>query len=210
MDSSNSSSDDDTSAPTTDYYADDEECPTPTYLVDVASSTPSTDSGSTSDTDSAGSSQVFPRSYYKPVSPDPDQSLLQAIHSGRGIIPPGRVTKKESPLPYGAVLRLYLPLEGEPGFFKAMEDAPAIYKCIKCRSPIPNELLVGYEPEDDDHTTASRRHHVTEYYSEMMTARLGRVEEDGIPRKSARIARKGAPPATTSQGGPDTKRHWFE
>ena len=202
---------DDFSASTTDYNADDEECPTPTYPVSVTSSTTSTDSGNTSDTDSIDDSHVFPDSYYKPATPDPDQSLLQAIHSGRGIIPANYVPKERlALLPYSVVPRLYLPRMNERGFFKAVEKAPAMYRCISLRSPVPNELLVGYESEDDDLTTASRRHYVTQYYIEMMTARLGRMEEEGASRRSGRIARKRAAPTNSSQSDQNERRHWFD
>ena len=139
------------------------------------------------------------------------QSLLQAIHSGRGTIPASHVIREKSPLlPYSDVPRIYLPLMDEPGFFKAVEDAPAMYRCISLRSPVPNELLVGYESEDDDLTTASRRHYVTQYYIEMMTARLGRMEEEGASRRSGRIARKRAAPTNSSQSDQDGRRHWFD
>ena len=202
---------DDFSASTTDYNADDEECPTPTYPVSVTSSTTSTDSGNTSDTDSIDDSHVFPDSYYRPATPDPDQSLLQAIHSGRGNIPANYVPKEKlALLPYSVIPRLYLPRMNEQGFFNATEKAPVMYNCISLRSPIPAELLVGYESEDDDLTTASRRHYVTQYYTEMMTARFGRMEGEGTYRRSGRLARKRGPTATTSHADPNNQRHWFD
>ena len=139
------------------------------------------------------------------------QSLLQAIHSGRGITPARHVNgEKSTLLPYSDVPRMYLPLVDEPGFFKAVERAPAVYRCISLRSPVPDGLLVGYDSEDDDLTTASRRHYVTQYYLEMMTARFGRMEGEGTFRRSGRLARKRGPTATTSQGDPDNQRHWFD
>ena len=139
------------------------------------------------------------------------QSLLQAIHSGRGITPARHVNgEKSTLLPYSDVPRMYLPLVDEPGFFKAVERAPAVYRCISLRSPVPDGLLVGYDSEDDDLTTASRRHYVTQYYLEMMTARFGRMEGEGTYRRSGRLARKKAPPATTSRGDRDSQRHWFD
>ena len=139
------------------------------------------------------------------------QSLLQAIHSGRGITPARHVNgEKSTLLPYSDVPRMYLPLVDEPGFFKAVERAPAVYRCISLRSPVPERLLVGYDSEDDDLTTASRRHYVTQYYLEMMTARFGRMEGEGTFRRSGRLARKKAPPATTSRGDQDSQRHWFD
>ena len=139
------------------------------------------------------------------------QSLLQAIHSGRGITPARHVNgEKSTLLPYSEVPRMYLPLVDEPGFFKAVERAPAVYRCISLRSPVPDGLLVGYDSEDDDLTTASRRHYVTQYYLEMMTARFGRMEGEGTFRRSGRLARKRGPTATTSQADPDNQRHWFD
>ena len=139
------------------------------------------------------------------------QSLLQAIHSGRGITPARHVNgEKSTLLPYSEVPRMYLPLVDEPGFFKAVERAPAVYRCISLCSPVPDGLLVGYDSEDCDLTTASRRHYVTQYYLEMMTARFGRMEGEGTYRRSGRLARKKAPPATTSWGDPDNQRHWFD
>ena len=139
------------------------------------------------------------------------QSLLQAIHSGRGITPARHVNgEKSTLLPYSEVPRMYLPLVDEPGFFKAVERAPAVYRCISLRSPVPDGLLVGYDSEDCDLTTASRRHYVTQYYLEMMTARFGRMEGEGTYRRSGRLARKKAPPATTSRGDRGSQRHWFD
>jgi hypothetical protein len=139
------------------------------------------------------------------------QSLLQAIHSGKGITPARHDNAEKSTLlPYSDVPRIYLPLVDEPGFFKAVERAPAVYRCISLRSPVPDGLLVGYDSEDDDLTTASRRHYVTQYYLEMMTARFGRMEGEGTYRRSGRLARKKAPPATTSRGDQDSQRHWFD
>ncbi len=139
------------------------------------------------------------------------QSLLQAIHSGKGITPARHDNAEKSTLlPYSDVPRIYLPLVDEPGFFKAVERAPAVYRCISLRSPVPDGLLVGYDSEDDDLTTASRRHYVTQYYLEMMTARFGRMEGEGTYRRSGRLARKKAPPATTSRGDQDNQRHWFD
>ena len=139
------------------------------------------------------------------------QSLLQAIHSGKGITPARHDNAEKSTLlPYSDVPRIYLPLVDEPGFFKAVERAPAVYRCISLRSPVPDGLLVGYDSEDDDLTTASRRHYVTQYYLEMMTARFGRMEGEGTYRRSGRLARKKAPLATTSRGDQDNQRHWFD
>ncbi len=139
------------------------------------------------------------------------QSLLQAIHSGKGITHARHDNAgKSTLLPYSDVPRIYLPLVDEPGFLKAVERAPAVYRCISLRSPVPDGLLVGYDSEDDDLTTASRRHYVTQYYLEMMTARFGRMEGEGTYRRSGRLARKKAPPATTSRGDQDNQRHWFD
>jgi len=138
----------------------------------------------------------------------------QAVFSGRSPFPTRPLVKKKRlfPLPYAAIPDLDLPLPGEPGFQEASAVSEAMISYLQRLQPIPNELLTGYSPSEDEYITASRRVWVTEYYEDMMWTNYGslKVKREPHSRRSARVqAMQDA--ASTSTGVTRTAdRPWFQ
>ncbi len=140
-------------------------------------------------------------------------TIHQAVFSGKSPLPSRPLVKKRRlfPLPYAAIPDLELPLPGEPGFQEASAVSEAILSYLYRLQPIPNELLTGYSPSEDEYVTASRRVFVTEYYEEMMWTNFGslKVKRKAYTRRSARVQARENTASTSSGVRRTTERPWY-
>ena len=171
------------------------------------------DDDATDTTEDSDSSQGTTFNHSSSDSAEFPDGVQPCIPHKQWCFPTRPLVKKKSlfPLPLGLIPNLHLPLPNEPGFQQASAVSEAVFSYLFRLQPIPDSLLIGYSPSDDESTTASRRFYVTQYYEEMMWSTLGSrdVKDEKYIRRSTRIQARNEL-ASTSSGTPSCKEFpWY-